>query len=134
MTNAHILYAVDPRDLKRQVEVRIEFDTFNRWFKRFYQTRGQNLRTAKEVLLHPTRIYVGLKRPFDQEGWCYVGKPNQWYIKETLVPFPENLVYAVYLNDRRSVFDHYPEDADASDSLSMHDWENRFGDIIRVRS
>lgn len=134
MTNAHVLYALDPTNLKNKVEVRVEFNTVEYWAKFRYETRGLNLYTAQEVLLNPTKIYVGLKRPFDQDGWCYIGKPAQWSFKECDVPFPKDRVYAVYLNSRRTLFDHYHEEADPRDHLSMEGWENRFEDVIHVRS
>lgn len=84
------------------------------------------MRAAKEVLDNPQRIFVGL-RELNEGGWCYVGKPKSWFIAEDrVVPFPEDLVYEVFLNDRMSIFGWRAEKADLEDNLSPVGWKSRF--------
>ena len=135
MTNvAYEFDAVDPANIKERMSVRVEHSHFNFWHKYRY-LKCLNLWAAKQVLANPTRIFIGIRRAFDQNGWCYVGKPATWFVREDAeINFPKDLVYMVFVNERKSLFDHYAEDCDILDQSSPADWENRFGDVIRVRS
>jgi hypothetical protein len=83
------------------------------------------------VFENPKRIFKGILRPISEKGWCYVGKPQRWYIKQNCdVPFPEDKVFAVYLNERLHVYTFRAEEVDPEDSLSPKDWKNRFGGLI----
>ncbi|MDB6039532.1 MAG: hypothetical protein JWM99_3373 [Verrucomicrobiales bacterium] len=44
--------------------------------------------------------------------------------------FPDNLVFAVYLNSRFVIYECRAEIADKDDKDSPEDWENRYGALI----
>ena len=89
-----------------------------------------NLRTAIGVLDAPNRIFYGL-RDLNDGGWCYVGKPKEWWIRETvIVPFPANMVFAIYLRDDIVVYNIRAEYADPIDTLSPLNWGERYEKVI----
>lgn len=86
----------------------------------------ENLRAAKYVLENPKRIFFGV-RMFNQGGWCYTGRPHDWYIKQqAIVPFPKGMVFAVYLNPRMHVYECRAEYAAADDPLCPANWQERY--------
>ncbi len=86
----------------------------------------ENLRAAKYVLENVERIFRGLRR-YDRRGWCYTGRPESWFIRpDVTVPFPETLVFAVYVNPRLRVFETRAEDVAADDPMSPQDWSGRY--------
>jgi hypothetical protein len=86
----------------------------------------ENLRAAKHVLENPKRIFFGV-RVFNQGGWCYTGRPPEWYIKErAVVPFPKDRVFAVYLNPNMQVYECRAEYTDAVDPLCPVNWQDRY--------
>ena len=90
----------------------------------------ENIRAAVEVLDDPKRIFTGL-RELREGWWCYVGRPGTWYVTETRqAPFPPNLVYVVYMNDRMWIYEWRAEEADSEDPLSPVDWKNRFAGLV----
>ncbi len=90
----------------------------------------QNLRAAKHVLENPKRIFCGV-REFNEGGWCYVGRPSEWHIKERhVVPFPEDKVFAVYLNPRLFVYECRAEYAAEDDPLCPINWTTRYRGLI----
>ncbi len=133
MAHAYVIQTVDPANiLGPKVEVRIEEALVNRLYK-YKPTKFMNLFTVHQVLSNPKRIFIGVRRAFTQDGWCYVGKPATWYVREEVrVPFPRDLVFAVYVDSDRVVYDFIAEDADRKDPLNPVDWENRFGGVIHV--
>ena len=118
---------IDPRNpAGPRVPATIPNDLISRAYK--YDTvQFENIRLAViEVLDDPKRIFTGI-RELNEGGWCYVGRPKAWCVREgRIVPFPSNLVYAVYMNDRMWVFEWRAERADSEDLLSPIDWKNRF--------
>ena len=100
-----------------------------RLFK-YLPVRYENLRAAKYVLEQPSRIFFGV-REYSQGGWCCAGRPIEWYIRENVVvPFPEDKVFAVYLNPMMRVYECRAEHADSADPLSPRDWERRYRGLI----
>jgi hypothetical protein len=90
----------------------------------------ENLRAVKYVLDNPDRIFWGI-REYNEGGWCYVGRPEEWHIKQTvIVPFPKSRVFAVYINPLKRVFEFGAEPADAEDSLSPAGWKDRYRGLI----
>jgi hypothetical protein len=64
---------------------------------------------------------------FNQGGWCYTARPEEWYIKEGIaVPFPKELVFAVYLNPYLRVYEGRAEHVDAADPLCPVNWRTRY--------
>ena len=96
---------------------------------RYYKNspvRFENLRAAKYVLENTERIFYGV-REFNKGGWCYTGRPAEWYIRErVVVPFPKELVFAVYLNPRMQVYGCRAEYAADDDPLSPINWQQRY--------
>jgi hypothetical protein len=89
----------------------------------------ENLRAAKFVLENAECIFWGL-REYNPGGWCYSGRPGQWYIRERITaPFPKHLVFAVYMNARRHVYECRAERAEEDNSSYPIDWRNRFGGL-----
>lgn len=85
-----------------------------------------NLITVTIVFDNPNRIFYGLREERDG-GWCYIGKPQEWWIKEgVVVPFPDNLVFAVNLDDNLFVYGFRAEYAAADDPLSPKNWDERY--------
>ena len=113
-----------------KVDVTIPGDLLERWFK-YNLVQYENLRCVKRVLDDPKRIFKGIVRPVSKDGWCYVGKPERWHIKENVdAPFPNDKVFAVFLNDRFHLYNFRAEEIDLEDALSPRDWKNRFGGLI----
>ncbi len=133
MVNAYIFNIKWPLDDK-EVEIRIEPKTYH--FLKIYRPNDfLNLSTVYEVLNNPNRIFAGLKRQHSNSNnkLCVVGKPKNWYIggnDSSITPFPPNLVYLVFLNERNSIFEFRAEKADTEDALSPEDWKNRFSKRI----
>lgn len=130
MANARILRVKNPSN-NQDLEIRFEHGYLDYLYK-YQPVRFQNIRTAVNVLNRPKRIFIGIKRAVSQDGLCFVGKPDRWYVRENvIVDFPKDeLVYTVYLNDRNSVYDFRAEEIDVEDEDSPEDWKNRFGGVL----
>lgn len=74
-----------------------------------------NLIPAKQVLETPLLIFEGV-RQFNEGGWCYVGRPTEYYLREqvTVSPLEPERVFTVYLNPRMMVYEWRLESADRS--------------------
>jgi hypothetical protein len=80
------------------------------------------------------RIFYGV-RVFNQGGWCYTGRPGEWYIKEGIVvPFPKDKIFAVYVNPRMRVYECRAERAADDDPLAPIDWLTRYGGLTWKRT
>jgi len=118
---------LDPDGAK--AEVIFEGNLALYWYKHL-PVQYQNLQVVKEVLDNPKRIFSKI-RPITRGGWCYVGRPKIWYVAENCTAsFPEDRVFAVFLNDRKVVYTFRAEFADGEDPLSPKDWKNRFGGLV----
>lgn len=94
----------------------------------------ENFRAAKFVLENPRRIFSGV-RLLNQGGWCYVGKPSEWYIREnTIAPFPEQFVFAVYVNPNFRLYEFRAEKVAPDDPDSPIGWAERYGALIWKRT
>jgi hypothetical protein len=99
-------------------------------YYKYHPVRYENLVAAKFVLEHPRRIFSGV-RQFNEGGWCFTGKPKAWKIRENdTTAFPDNLVFAVYLNSRFVVYECRAEFCDASDRDCPEDWDNRYAVLL----
>ncbi len=130
MTNAYTFTIKNPAD-GQDLLIRFEFAAIEHYVI-YNKTKLNNIETAKKVLINPKRIFVGINRPVRNDGMCFVGQPETWYIREDRkVPFPkEKFVFSVYLNSRLSVYDFRAEEIDSEDPLSPKDWKNRFGGVL----
>jgi len=112
-----------------RVEVVIPGDLITRQYK-YSSVDWHNLRAVKFVLENPLRIFKGV-RDYETGGYCYVGRPPEWHIREkVVVPFPKRLVYAVYVNPNMRLYEHRAEKAAADDPLCPVDWADRYGALL----
>ena len=97
MANDFYIETINPEDAKgAKIQAIIPYRLILNYYK-FHPVRYENFRAAKYVLEHPERIFSGT-RQFNEDGWCFTGRPKVWYVKEQVeAPFPETLVFAVYL-------------------------------------
>jgi len=113
----------DPDGLK--IEAIIPHRLILHYYK-YDPVRYENFRAVRHVLETPRRIFAGVRR-FNEGGWCFTGKPTTWYVRpEVQVPFPNGLVFAVYLNPRFYVYEARAEKAADDDDCSPVDWRNRY--------
>lgn len=93
---------------------------------KYWPVDYENLRAAKYVLENTERIFFGV-REFNEGGWCYTGRPDEWYIREgSIVPFPKDKVFAVYLNPNMRVYECRAEFIADDDPLCPVNWQTRY--------
>lgn len=121
---------IDPRDpTGPKIEVVLPGQLIDFYYKH-YVTRFLNLEAAKCVLDDPKRIFFGV-REYNEGGWCYVGRPERWYIRPNVdATFPQHLVFAVYVNPRMHIYECRAEMAAQDDPLSPVDWQNRYRGLV----
>ncbi len=122
---------IDPLDpySGSKAEVRFPGDLLD-FYSKMRPVDFANILTAKKVLDDPKRIFYGT-RVLSEGGWCYIGKPDEWYIREgVVVPFSSDKVFAVYCRDDLIVYTFKAEYADTKDPLSPKNWEERYGKVI----
>lgn len=121
---------LDPNDpAGRPVDAIFPADLTLRYYK-YSPVRYLNLIAARYVLEHPARIFFGV-REYNEGGWCYTGRPAEWYVKEGVTArFPEGLVFAVYLNPNMRVYECRAERAADDDALCPVDWQDRYRGLI----
>ncbi len=113
-------------------EVTLYHSTYLHAYK-YSPVEYENIVAAKEVLDHPERIFEGV-RAFNDGGWCYTGRPSRWCIKEgVFVPFPDDLIFTVYINPGRAIYSWRAEKAAQNDKNSPDDWENRYQSLTWSR-
>lgn len=117
---------IDPRDpAGPQARAIIPYNLVLRLYK-INPVAYENLTCAKDVLENPRRIFEGT-REHQTGGWCFVGGPGEWHIRQdVIVPFPRNLVFAVYLNPSMVVYDWRAEKQDPDDPLSPLGFGERY--------
>lgn len=126
------LAARNPEDPDGQlVDIIIPGSYYERLYK-ISSVKYENLRAAKYVLENTAAIFAGV-REFDDGGWCYVGKPPDWFIKPNIeVPFPDDRVFAVYINPNLRIYEHRAEYASEDDCRFPKDWKNRYQGLIWI--
>lgn len=131
MANAHTSKIIFP-PTGQKIEIRIEYGFWD-YLLKYQPVKFVNIETAFKVLNNPNRIFSGIKRPIstNADTLCFAGIPDTWYLREDLeVSFPDNLVYAVYLNSRKSIYDFRAEEADFEDRLIPKNWKLRYGGLL----
>src|SRR5688572_11399593 len=100
MSKNYVQQIIDPNNPSGpKIDATIPSSLIINYYK-YYPVRYENLVAAKFVLENPKRIFSGI-RQFNEGGWCFTGKPKAWRIQELVTAaFPDNLVFAVYLNSR----------------------------------
>ena len=97
---------------------------------KYSPVRYYNLIAAKFVLEHPQRVFYGV-REYNEGGWCYTARPDEWYVKESVTAaFPASMVFAVYLNPNMRVYECRAEMAASDDRMCPVDWRNRYRGLI----
>jgi hypothetical protein len=130
MSNDYFQPILNPADPKgEKIQAVLPYRLILRFYK-FHPVRYENLRAARYVLENPERIFAGV-RQFNEGGWCFTGRPKFWHVKETVaVPFPDDLVYAVYLNSRFVIYECRAERAARDDPSCPVDWQNRYTGLV----
>ena len=126
MTKSYGVHTRDPRDpFGEKTTVWFPGELILGYYKKD-PTHYANIETAVWVLESPLLIFEGV-RQLNKGGWCFVGKPPQWYVADRVVAtFPEKLVYSVYINPSLYVYNFRADEVDASDARYPLDWRNRY--------
>lgn len=134
MADDFLFQSVNPEDPEGDpVELTIPAVVYLRAYKED-RIHYENLRAAKYVLDNVQRIFSGV-RDYNQGGWCLTARPLEWHLREQIVvPFPEDLVYAVYVHPRRFVYEWRAERVDNDDKLCPLDWRRRYKALVWKRT
>ena len=130
MTADYVCKTVDPNNpTGPPTDAIFPGDLTLRYYK-YSPVRYWNLIAAKYVLQHTGRIFFGV-REYNEGGWCYTGRPAEWYLREDrTAPFPKDMVFAVYLNPNMRVYECRAEYAADDDPLCPVDWQNRYRGLV----
>lgn len=125
---------IDPLDPYSGNKAKVKFHReFLEHLSKYKPIDFYNLKTAINVLDAPNRIFYGLRK-LNEGGWCYVGRPEQWWIRENVItPFPPNMVFAIYLADDLTVYSLRAEYIDPIDVLSPLNWDERYERLVWKR-
>jgi len=117
---------IDPRNpTGPKVDVIFPADYTLRLYK-YSPVDYENLRAAKYVLEHAERVFFGV-REFNDGGGCYRGRPADWLIWDGVVaPFPDNMIFAVYLNPNMRVYECRAEYVADDDARCPRGWQTRY--------
>jgi len=114
--------------------VTIPCDLVRRWYKYSYVDYQNLAGPGVEVLDKPLAIFGGV-RAYEQGGYCYLGKPAQWYIRrDCLVSFPANRIFGVYVNPNFWLYDVQAEKLERDDPFRPVNWRNRYEVLLWIRS
>ena len=92
------------------------------------QARLHDIASAGQVLRKPLVIFENLKREGFEYGLCYAGKPTM-YGQQWENPIAVGLVFAVYMNCEKIVYEWRAEPEDRKYPGYPVDWKRRFGSI-----
>lgn len=134
MTRSFYVEIIDPLNPGGPpVEATIPDFLIAREYKRS-DARYANFEVVHLVLREPSRIYRGL-REWNHNHWCFVGRPEFWHLEDKAtgtvrrLPFPQDLIYAVYLNDRYFVHGFGPRDAEPPGGTHIANSDQHFGGV-----
>lgn len=84
--------------------------------------------TVRQVVLHPTAVFKGVREEVEEEWLCYVGTPETAYNYRTgdARPAWEGEVFLVFVNDDRIVYNWRWEKADSRYRDLPLNFEDRF--------
>jgi hypothetical protein len=86
---------------------------------------------AQEVTTDPIVVFKDWKRPGQEDGVCYCGRPKRDYRGPSVeTPAPPNMVFCVFVkaSGKMTAWRWEVQDPDAPDF--PEDWKNRFGEIL----
>lgn len=134
MAHDYRCLSVNPEDPGGEpVELIIPASVYQRAYKED-RVHYENLRAAKYVLDNVQRVFSDV-REYNQGGWCFTARPLEWHLREQVVgPFPEHLVYAVYIHPRHFVYEWRAEKVDNEDNLCPVDWRRRYKALLWKRT
>jgi len=117
---------LDPRDPRGpRVKVVLPGDLITRVYK-WQRVSYENLRCVKHVLEVVECIFFGI-REYNEGGWCYTGRPERWHVTaERVEPFPDDLIYAVYVNPRMRIYEWRAEDVAVENRGCPKNWQQRY--------
>src|SRR5690242_11197306 len=121
---------LDPNDpMGPKVQAIIPHRLILNYYK-YHPVRYENFRAVQHVLENPKRVFSGV-RQFNEGGWCFTGQPASWYTQpEVPAAFPDNLVFAVYLNSRMFVYEARAEYSASDDRFCPQGWQNRYAALV----
>lgn len=126
MTKAYGLEVIDPRNVSGGRTTAWFPGDLTLGFYKHDSLQYWNIITARAVLEEPRVIFEGV-REFNTGGWCYVGRPEEWYIRPSVKhPFPDHLVYSVYLNPAMFVYHFRADEADLARPDYPLGWSKRY--------
>ncbi|MDP2898073.1 MAG: hypothetical protein Q8Q12_16180 [bacterium] len=125
------ILTINPRDPQAtKIPAIVPLGLIERYHK-YRSVDFENLRAAKYVLENAQRIFSVLREFGDEERWCYTGRPERWYVAENVTaPFPDNLVFAVYLDSRIRIYQSRAERVAEDDPMSPVNWQSRYGGLV----
>ena len=71
----YLYKASDPTAPESAVSFRVKKEQALAFYKNGQEAKFYELDLIKEVLLFPTAIFIGLRRPGYETAFCYCGKP-----------------------------------------------------------
>ena len=87
--------------------------------------------TIPYILLHPSVIFLGLKRENMEKGLCYAGIPPVRYVNaEVTAPPHPGMIFMVFVDDKSHVFNWRWERVDKSNNSYPIDSKDRFTKTI----
>ncbi|MCX5674736.1 MAG: hypothetical protein NTX87_06985 [Planctomycetota bacterium] len=91
----------------------------------------QNLKhLVPEILRKPVAVFGGV-RVYEQGGYCYLGKPADWYIRPNcLVPFPKERIFAVYVNPMCRLYEIQAEKVEPPSLYRPKGWKDRYEALL----
>jgi hypothetical protein len=130
MPQNFLIKIVNPEDVTGPKINAVMSHRFYLHLYRFSPVKYENLVAAKYVLENPLRIFSGV-RQFNEGGWCFTGRPKSWMIKEGVrAPFPDELVFAVYLNAAFNLYEARGELCAEDDESCPKDWQERYKALV----
>jgi hypothetical protein len=127
--------AQDPEDPRgeRRISLRISRERADKLLK-YYPIKFFQLRTVREVVRKPDRIYWGLREEESEEehghGWCYVGFPPRVADgPASSYPLRKGDAFLVFVDRLRRAYEWRVERADPEEPLAPEGAASRFGGL-----
>lgn len=130
MARDYYFDVLDPGNpLGPKIQARLSGELYLHHYKCNY-VKYLNLIAARHVLSNTLAIFEGV-RDFQEGGWCYLGRPTSYYLRENVeAPLEHSRVFAVYINPAMGVYEWRLEVADANGSSLPEKHENRFKRLV----
>ena len=126
--------ALDPFDLTGNNPrlIGLEQQQLDSLLRGGHTTRLARLKLASEVASDPYVVFEDWKRPQQEDGLCYCGRPTIDYRDiDITVPAPPGMIFAVYVKPSGKISRWDWEPADQENPDYPADWRNqRFGRIV----